>query len=128
MAKGTVEKKWKKVGQSKTNFFEPWIFPQDIQGFLTSINKTKATRKFGAQVEGTIMQNNGTPIKMKGSDKGGLGQFLYSQKVGSKVRILHKGGNLEDGRTLPKGIKDYKAFKKWKKKERFFADQEFFVL
>lgn len=129
MAKAkVVEKKWKKVGQSKTNFFQDYIFPQDIQGFLTSVERIKATKKFDAQIAGTIMQNDGTPIQLKGSLKSGLGKFFDNTKVGTKVRILYTGGNLEDGRVLPKGIKDYKAFKKWKKKERFFKDMEFFTL
>ena len=128
MAKKEVGQKWKKVGQSKTVFFEPWKAPQDIQGFLTSCEKKKATRKFGSQMVAVIMKNTGEPVQIKGSVQGGLGKFLNTCKVGSKIRILHHGGNLEDGRSLPKGIKDYKSFKKWKKKERFFADQEYFVL
>ena len=124
MAKET----WVKVGQSRTSFFEDWRAPQDIVGFLRSVDTQKRKGKFGPQTVGVIMKLDGTPIQIKGSEESPLGQFLKNEKVGNKIRIYYKGGSTEDGRELPKGIKDYKAFKKWKNKERFFKDMEFFSL
>jgi hypothetical protein len=116
---------WKKEGQSRQEFFQPWNFPQDIQGILIACDKKKV-RGMGEQVSFTVTKNDGVPIMMKGSDKSALGRWIMNKKVGSQIRILYTGGSLKDGREIIKGIKNYKEFKKWKKGSNFYPNYEFF--
>lgn len=123
-----VKGSWKKEGGSRVPFLDFTKFPNDIQGFVKTITEVPAKKKgWSPTTHAVIMKNDGNMVKIQGSKEGAFGAWINTKKEGSKVRILYTGGNKEGGDEIPKGLKDYEAFKKWKGKNgKFYPDYEFF--
>ena len=129
MAKG---KGWVKAGSTRVPFLQVWKFPQDIQGFITSLNTMKARKKgWGDTIEAVIAKNDGDSIKISRSVSSPVGIWLNKKKEGEKVRIVYLGGNFEgmdeeESKKLLSKVKTYKDYQKIKGKKNFYPDFEFY--